>query len=90
MRIVSGHLKNVCVIALLGLPVLCLSDELSLDEIAKELSNPVTALATINNDFEYRIYQGSLPGADDDSAFIYTLRPSIPIPLHGNCPSWFV
>jgi len=56
-------------------------NELSLDEIAKELSNPVTALATISNDFEYRIYQGSLPGADDDSAYIYTLRPSIPIPL---------
>ncbi len=55
--------------------------ELSLDEIAKELSNPVTALASLNNDFEYRIYQGSLPAADDDSAFIYTLRPSIPIPL---------
>ncbi len=56
-------------------------DELSLDEIAMELSNPVTALATINNDFEYRIYQGSLPAADDDTAYIYTLRPSIPIPL---------
>jgi hypothetical protein len=56
-------------------------DSLSLDEIAKELSNPVTSLATINNDFEYRIYQGSLPGADDDTAYIYTLRPSIPIPL---------
>jgi hypothetical protein len=56
-------------------------DALSLDEIAKELSNPVTSLATINNDFEYRIYQGSLPGADDDTAYIYTLRPSIPIPL---------
>ena len=56
-------------------------DVLSLDEIAKELSNPVTALATISNDFEYRIYQGSLPDADDDSAYIYTLRPSIPIPL---------
>jgi len=55
--------------------------ELSLDEIAKELSNPVTALATINNDFEYRIYQGSLPAADDESAYVYTLRPSIPIPL---------
>ena len=81
MRIVAGHLKSVCVIALLGLPVLCLSDELSLDEIAKELSNPVTALATINNDFEYRTYQGNLPAADDESAYVYTLRPSIPIPL---------
>ena len=56
-------------------------DSLSLDEIAKELSNPVTALATLSNDLEYRIYQGSLPGADDDTAYIYTLRPSIPIPL---------
>ena len=81
MRTTSGHFKSICVIALLGLPMLCLSDEQSLDEIAKELSNPVTALATINNDFEYRIYQGSLPAADDESAFIYTFRPSIPIPL---------
>ena len=56
-------------------------DALSLDEIAKEVSNPVTALATINNDIEYRIYQGSLPAADDESAYVYTLRPSIPIPL---------
>jgi len=56
-------------------------DALSLDEIAMELSNPVTALASISNDFEYRIYQGSLPAADDESAYVYTLRPSIPIPL---------
>ena len=57
------------------------SGELSLDEIAIELSNPVTTLFSIGNDFEYRIFQGSLPAADDESTFIYTLRPSIPIPL---------
>ena len=36
---------------------------LSLDEIAKELSNPVTALASIRTAMEYRIYQGDLPAA---------------------------
>ena len=53
MRIKSQHLKSICVITLTGLPALCLSAgapelaELSLDEIAQELSNPVTALASI-------------------------------------------
>ena len=56
-------------------------DALSLDEIALELSNPVTALASINNDLEYRIYQGSLPAANDETAFIYNFRASVPIPL---------
>jgi hypothetical protein len=55
--------------------------EQSLDDIAKELSNPVTALATFNIDIEYRIYQGNLPGADDQSTFIYNFQPSFPIPL---------
>jgi len=81
MRITSGHIKSTCVSALLGLPALGLCEDQSLDEIAKELSNPVTVLATINNDFEYRIFQGSLPAANDESGYVYTLRPSIPIPL---------
>jgi len=55
--------------------------DLSLDEIAKELSNPVTGLATIDNVFEYRFYQGDLPAADDEQAYIYKFRPSLPIRL---------
>jgi hypothetical protein len=81
MWAISGKLNGICIIALLGLPVMTVADDLTLDEIAKELSNPVTALASINNDFEYRLYQGSLPAADDEAAFVYKLQPSIPIPL---------
>jgi hypothetical protein len=55
--------------------------DLTLDEIALELSNPVTALAYIRNDFEYRLYQGSLADAADESAFIYNLQSSFPILL---------
>jgi len=54
---------------------------LSLDEIALELSNPVSKLFSIRNEFEYRLYQGSLPAASDESAFIYNFQASTPIPL---------
>jgi len=54
---------------------------LTLDEIAKELSNPVTALASIKNEFEYRTYQGNLPGANDRSNVGFLFKPSVPIPL---------
>jgi hypothetical protein len=78
--------------------------DMSVDEIAKELSNPVTALATFDFDLEFRGYQGSLPDADDQSTYIYKFRPSFPIPLdngknilmsmtipiYGNQPLYFV
>ncbi len=54
---------------------------LSLDEIALELSNPVSKLFSIRNEFEYRLYQGSLADASDESAFIYNFQASTPIPL---------
>ena len=54
---------------------------LSLDEIALELSNPVSKLIAIKSDFEYRLYQGSLADASDESAFIYNFEASIPIQL---------
>lgn len=53
----------------------------TVDEIAKELSNPVTALASIKTDFEYRTYQGDLPGANDQSNMVFLIKPSVPIPL---------
>jgi len=87
MCTISNYLKGICVIGFTVSPALCLSaetlelSEQSLDEIALELSNPVTALSSAASDFEYRLYQGSLADAADESAFIYTLRPSIPIPL---------
>ena len=86
MRVTTSFFICILMFALMGLVAPVMADivrpaDLSVDEIAKELSNPVTALAVINNDFDYVFYQGSLADAADESAFNYRLQPSIPIPL---------
>ncbi len=52
-------------------------------EIAAELSNPNTVMGTLNTQFDYLLYDGSLPGADDQSAVRMTFQPSLPYPLKG-------
>ena len=79
MRAVGLSLMSFCM-----LPVLLVADELeplSLDEIAKELANPFTALVSIRTDIEHRTYQGDLPKAGDQSNTVFMIRPSLPIPL---------
>jgi hypothetical protein len=56
----------------------------SLDEIARDLANPATTLTTLRNDFEFRSYQGNLPGAGDQDSWRYVLTPTLPIRLNGN------
>ncbi len=53
----------------------------SADDIAKELSNPTTALASLNNNFEFKTYEGSLNNADDQQSLTYIFQPSIPFPM---------
>lgn len=57
------------------------NEEKTLDEIAKALSNPVAAISYVGNDFQYRSYQGDLPGADDQSGESYLIKPAFGIPL---------
>ncbi len=57
------------------------SKSLSLEEIAKELSNPATPVAQLNNVFEFQTFKGDLPGADSQTSFTYSFQPSIPFPL---------
>ena len=84
-------------VVVLGLPALCLaataSDELSesarpaisVDEIAMELSNPVTALRSLAVDIEGTSFQGNLPDADGRAAMKTVLTPSWPFKLkNGN------
>ena len=40
----------------------------SADEVAKELANPNTSLASLTFKNQYRWYTGDLPGADDQDA----------------------
>jgi hypothetical protein len=113
-RTIANYLRKTCIVALLGLPALSVSvmasedppgdvrSAISLDEIALELSNPATALGSIANDFEFRPFQGDLPGSDDQSAWRYVLTPSwafklsngknlflrATIPLNADQPLW--
>jgi len=95
MRVSLVVSKGVLITVLSGLPAFGLAaatvdmDEddtttppvMSGDEIAKELSNPVTALRSIGNEIEFRNFQGSLAGSDDQSELVYRFSPSFPLQL---------
>jgi hypothetical protein len=53
----------------------------SADEVAKELSNPAGALASLVNNIEYSRYKGDLPGADDQDGWSYSFQPVLPFPV---------
>lgn len=57
------------------------SGEKSAEEIAAELRNPATPMATMTTKWEYRTYGGTLPGADDQTGTNMLFQPSFPIPL---------
>lgn len=61
----------------------------SASEIAAELANPNTVLGTMNFNLDYINYTGSLPGAGDQSATLFTFQPSLPYPL-GNGMNFFL
>jgi len=83
-------------------PAVSAGSEISVNEIALELSNPVTALRSLAIDIEYRTYQGDLPESDDQSASRFVFTPSWPfklsngknillsvdIPINGDQPLW--
>jgi hypothetical protein len=56
----------------------------NLDDLAKELSNPGAANATLNNKLEYRTFGGDLPGANRQDNFTYTFQPVFPFVLPNN------
>ncbi|MEH6651844.1 MAG: hypothetical protein V7707_17625 [Motiliproteus sp.] len=52
----------------------------SADEIAKELANPNTALASLNFKLQYRTFKGDLAQADDQQSTMVLFQPSLPFP----------
>jgi hypothetical protein len=56
----------------------------SMEELAKELSNRATPLATLNNFFAFYTFKGDLPGADSQTRFSYGFQPSIPFPFNND------
>lgn len=58
---------------------------MSVDEIANELNNPITVLASFRNDLNYRTSQGKLPDAGSQSNWSNVIELSFPFPLsNGN------
>lgn len=55
--------------------------EKTAEEIAAELRNPVTPMASMVTKWEYRTYEGTLPGADDQTGTSMLFQPAFPIPL---------
>ena len=51
------------------------------EEIAKELANPNTPLASLNFKSQFRWFEGSLPGADGQSGFTLLSQPAFPFAL---------
>jgi len=48
-------------------------------EIAAKMANPTTVPAQMVHNFDFKQYQGSLPGASDQTAFSYLLQPVFPL-----------
>lgn len=53
----------------------------SADEIAAQLANPNTPMASLNFKFQYRTFKGDLPNADDQDSTTLLFQPSLPFPL---------
>lgn len=65
----------------LALPVFGQDEEApSVDEVARELSNPNTALASMTFKNQFRLFAGELPGATDQSSYTLLFQPVLPFP----------
>lgn len=65
-------------VILVPLSLATAEEEKSADEIARELANPASALASLANNIEYREYTGDLPGAQDKESWAYSFQPVLP------------
>ena len=54
-------------------------------ELAAELSNPNTAVATLTFKNQFRWFEGDLPDADGQSSYTLLFQPSLPFVLHNVC-----
>ena len=61
----------------------------SADEIAKELANPNTPLATLTLRTRYQGFEGDLPDADNQNSTTFLLQPTFPFPTQGGGTLFF-
>lgn len=53
----------------------------SVDDIARELSNPNTPMASLNFKLQFRSFEGDLPNANNQNSTTVLFQPSLPFPL---------
>ena len=53
----------------------------SADDIARELANPNTSLASLTFKNQFRSFDGDIPGADDEWSYSLLFQPSFPFDL---------
>ncbi len=68
-------------ISLLSAPTAVLAQGQDADSIALALSNPTAATTALANLFDFTTYEGSLPGAEDQTSWTYLLQPPFPFQL---------
>jgi hypothetical protein len=56
-------------------------EKMTADQIAKELSNPTTPLASLNTSLVYSKFKGDLPNASDQDSWRLEFQPSLPFTL---------
>lgn len=61
----------------------------SAEEIAKSLANPNTPLASQTFKFQYRLFEGDLPDANDQSGTLVLYQPSFPFKLDNGATVFF-
>jgi hypothetical protein len=76
----SAFLLSGAIAGLASATALAQEKQPSSEEIAKELANPNTPLASLNFKFQYRTFEGDLPDADDQSGTTVLFQPSLPFP----------
>jgi hypothetical protein len=61
----------------------------SAEDIARDLANPNTPLASLNFKFQHRTYEGSLPNADSQDGTMLLFQPTFPFPLESGAMVFF-
>jgi len=69
------------VLLLTGMTAQAQDKEKTADEIAMELANPNTPLATLNFKLQFRQFEGDLADADNQDGTTLVFQPSLPFPL---------
>jgi len=81
MKIPRHHFILGALVSSLVAPLLAEEGGASADEIAKELANPNTPLASLNFKNQFRFFDGNLPNASDQSSYTILFQPGFPFAL---------